>query len=187
MVRLDLENTAESAIYSFLPAQKPPSFKRCSLKPVVLVGTARQAVRPPQPRHALWWLWQADMNHGPDFCLGTRNLWSQSWELGRRGWPRVTRWRVPGCDLPRGHSTPASAVRELLKSWFHKSSPKLSFCHQHPESWPLSLSTHIPLCKPRTSQVLPGGCCLFDIPAAQQREVGSGGCSREAVTYRCFR
>lgn len=42
---------AESAIYCFLSAQKPPSFRRCPLKPVVLVGTASRAVRPPPHTH----------------------------------------------------------------------------------------------------------------------------------------
>lgn len=108
----------------------------------------------------------------------------RAWEVGVTQGLRVE--EIPGCDLPRGHSTPVSAVSELLKSWFHESSPKLSFCHQHqsPDH------CHCPLtslsCKPRTSQVLPGGYCLFDIPAAQQRRVGSAGCSREVVTYRAL-
>lgn len=149
---------AESAIYCFLSAQKPPSFRRCPLKPVVLVGTASRAVRPPPTHTTIGRAGGCDP--GPNFCLGTRDLSFQNWKLG--SCPGSPGSGVPGC------STPASPVCERLKSWFCESSPEPSFCHRQPESWPRPLSTHIPLRKPRTSHVLPGGSCLCQIPAARQ-------------------
>lgn len=126
---------------------------------------------------------------GPNFCFGTKDLWSQSCEARSSGGEALALF-APEAILPL--TFPAC---EPLSSWVCARAPDLVSVPNSQRALTTLTVPHTPLCKPRTSQVLLGVCggkrvggrCLHYIPDAKQwwweegsNEVVFKLCSREA-------